>query len=62
MRKVEMLAEKYDLLDSLLFRISSQKETTVLAVPRSMCRQDCNSISEKFVCRTARIYKNLLNH
>ena len=32
-RKIETLAEKYVLLDSLLFRILSEKETTVLAVP-----------------------------
>ena len=32
-RKLETLAEKYVLLDSLLFKISSEKETTVLAVP-----------------------------
>ena len=31
-RKIETLAVKYVLLDSLLFRISSEKETTVLAV------------------------------
>ena len=35
-RKVEMLAEKYILLDSLLFKIAPEKETTVLAVPE-MC-------------------------
>ena len=34
-RKLETLAEKYVLLDSLLFKISSQKETTVLAVPET---------------------------
>ena len=34
-RKTETLAEKYVLLDSLLFRISSEKETTVLAVPET---------------------------
>ena len=34
-RKLETLAEKYVLLDSLLFRISSEKETTVLAVPET---------------------------
>ena len=34
-RKIETLAEKYVLLDSLLFRISSEKETTVLAVPET---------------------------
>ena len=35
-RKVEMLAERYILLDSLLFKIAPEKETTVLAVPE-MC-------------------------
>ena len=35
-RKVEMLAERYILLDSLLFKIASEKETAVLAVPE-MC-------------------------
>ena len=34
-RKLETLAEKYVSLDSLLFRISSEKETTVLAVPET---------------------------
>ena len=34
-RKIETLAEKYVLLDTLLFRISSEKETTVLAVPET---------------------------
>ena len=32
-RKIEALAEKYVLLDSLLFKISSDKETVALAVP-----------------------------
>ena len=32
-RNIETLAEKYVLLDSLLFRISMEKETAVLAVP-----------------------------
>ena len=35
-RKIETLAEKYVMLDSLLFKISSDKETAVLAVPE-MC-------------------------
>ena len=34
-RKIETLAGKYVLLDSLLFRISLEKETTVLAVPET---------------------------
>ena len=36
-RKVKMLAERYILLDSLLLKITPEKETTVLAVPE-MCR------------------------
>ena len=34
-RKVEMLTERYILLDSLLFKIIPEKESTVLAVPES---------------------------
>ena len=32
-RKLEALAERYVLSDSLLFRINSEKETAVLAIP-----------------------------
>ena len=34
-RKLETLAERYILLDLLLFRISLEKETTVLAIPET---------------------------
>ena len=34
-RKVESLAERYILLDSLLFKITPEKETAVLAVPET---------------------------
>ena len=34
-RKLETLAEKYVLWDSLLFRISLKKETAVLAIPET---------------------------
>ena len=34
-RKVEMLADRYILLDSLLFKISLEKESAVLAVPET---------------------------
>ena len=34
-RKVEMLAERYILLDSLLFKITPEKESAVLAVPEA---------------------------
>ena len=32
MKKLEALAERYVLLDSLLFKISSEKGSTVLAI------------------------------
>ena len=55
-RKIEVLVEKYILLDSLLFKISAtqDKETAVLAIPRNMCRQHNCFISFKFICRTPR--------
>ena len=34
-RKVEMLAERYIILDSLLFKITKENETAVLAVPEN---------------------------
>ena len=34
-KRVEALAEKYILLDSLLFKVSPEKETAVLAVPEA---------------------------
>ena len=34
-KRIEILAEKYILLDSLLFKITSEKETAVLAVPET---------------------------
>ena len=34
-RKAEMLAERYVLLDSLLFKINPEKETAALAIPET---------------------------
>ena len=34
-KRIETLAEKYILLDSLLFKINPEKETAVLAVPET---------------------------
>ena len=42
-RKVEILAERYILLDSLLFKIICEKETAVLAVPE-MCNNKIISL------------------
>ena len=36
-RKVEMLAERYILSDSLLFKITPEKELIILAVPEKLC-------------------------
>ena len=45
-RKLETLAEKYVLLDALLFRISPEKETAVLAIPE-MCADKIITIYHK---------------
>ena len=45
-RKLEKLAEKYVLLDSLLFRISLEKETAVLAIPET-CTDKIITLSHK---------------
>ena len=42
-RKAEMLAERYILLDSLLFKITPEKETAVLAVPET-CADKINTL------------------
>ena len=45
-RKIETLAEKYVMLDSLLFKIFSDKETAVLAVPE-MCTDRITTLYHK---------------
>ena len=45
-RKLETLSEKYVLLDSLLFRISPENETVVLAIPE-MCADKIISLYHK---------------
>ena len=51
--KVETLAEKYILLDSLLFRIVStpEKETVLLAIPE-ICTDKILTLSFESICRT----------
>ena len=60
MRRV-VLAEKYILLDSLLFKLTTilGKETAMLAIPRNMCRQNNYPVPLKFICRTPRSHKNI---
>ena len=54
-QKIEALAEKYILLDSLLFKISAtpNKDTVVLAILETWRHHNC-FIPFKFICRTPR--------
>ena len=61
-RKLETLAERYVLLDSLLFKISLEKETTVLAIPETCADKIKTLYHKSLFCRTPRSYKNLLDH
>ena len=60
MRRVELLAEKYIMLDSLLFKLTTipGKETAMLAIPET-CRQNNYPVPCKFIYRTSRSYKNV---
>ena len=60
-RKVETLAERYILLDSLLFRITPKQETAVLAVPETFTDKII-TISFQSVCSRSRCHKNIFNH
>ena len=60
-RRIEALAERYVLLDSLLFKITPEKETAVLAVPE-ICVDNHNPVSFKLVCRTSRSHKNIFDY
>ena len=61
MRRVELLAEKYILLDSLLFKLITipGKEAAMLAVPEILCRQNNYPVPLNFICRTSRSHKNI---
>ena len=61
-RKIEAIAEKYVLLDSLLFKISSDMETAVCSCARNMHRQNYNSVSQKTIHRTSGSYKYIFNY
>ena len=72
-RKVETIAERYILLDLLLFKLitTPEKETALLPIPeicaitaytKNMCQQNKYFISFKFVCRTSRCNKDIFNY
>ena len=52
-KRVETLAGKYILLDSLLFKVNPERKQWFLH-HQDMCRQDYNAISFKLICRTSR--------
>ena len=53
-KKLEALSERYILLDSLLFRISSDKETAVLVIPELCADKINNRVPQKPICRPSR--------
>ena len=58
--KVETWAERYILWDSLLFKITSEKETAVLAVAEICTNKIITPISFQFICRTPGCYQKLI--
>ena len=62
MKKVELLAEKYILLDSLLFKLTTipGKETALLAIPETCADKIIILLSFKLICRISRSHKMYL--
>ena len=63
--KVEALAERYILLDSLLFKLITnpeKKRSCIIGNTRNMCRQDHYTLSFKSFCRTSRCNKDILDN
>ena len=61
-RKKETLSERYVLLDSLLFKISLDKETAVLAVPETCMDRIITLYHKSLFTGHQGVIKNLLNH
>ena len=53
-KKLEALSERYILLDSLLFRVFPDKETTVLAIPELCTDKIINPVPQKPICKPSR--------
>ena len=62
--KVEMLTEKYILLDSLFFKLvtASEKETALLAIPETCADKIITLYHSSFICRASRCDKNVPNN
>ena len=61
-RKLETLAEKYVLPDSLLFRISPEKETVVLAIPETCTDKIITLYHKSLFAGHQGVIKNLLDN
>ena len=61
MKRVELLAERYILLDSFLFKLTTipGKETAMLAIPEICAEKNNYPVPLKFICRTPRSHKNI---
>ena len=59
--KLETLSEKYVLLDSLLFRISPEKETAVLAIPETCADKIITLYHKSLFVGHQGVIKNLLD-
>ena len=62
--KVEVLAERNILLDSLLFKLNTtpEKEKALLAIPEICVDSNNYNVSFKFVCWAPRFNKTYLKH
>ena len=61
-RDLETLAERYVLLDSLLFEISLEKETAVLAIPETLADKIMTLYLKSLFAGHQGVIKNLLEH
>ena len=61
MKRVELLAEKYIMLDSLLFKLTTVpgKENALLAIPEICADKIITLYQFKFICRSSRSHKNV---
>ena len=60
-KKLEALSKRYILLDSQLFRIYPDKETTVLAIPEA-CTDKIITLYHKSICRSSRGKQNIFDN
>ena len=60
--KTEVLAERYILLDSLLFKLNSEKEKSVLAIPEVCVDKKNYLVPFEFVCRSPGCCQNIFNY